>query len=105
MRKMVLAAAALTLSGATMAQIVTSPPKLNPAGEPIIPLRRQAAPVPALLQTRAHEIFTTACVACHGNSLDAGPKAPSLFTKILSGRPSPTQPIVQAIAGGPVRVA
>src|SRR5258708_26656135 len=64
-----------------------------------IPPRKLAAPVPALLQTRAHEIFTTTCSGCHGTTAQPGAKGPSLFAEdFLSGR-SDAQ-IVQAITEG-----
>ena len=48
----------LMLPLAALAQTVAPP------ADPVIPPRRLAPPVPALLQTRAHQIFTTACASC-----------------------------------------
>jgi glucose/arabinose dehydrogenase len=68
------------------------------AADPVIPARRQAPPVPALLQTRVHEIFTTTCAGCHTNSLQAG-RGPSLFTESFLSSRSDAQ-IVQAVTEG-----
>jgi aldose sugar dehydrogenase len=68
------------------------------AADPVIPARRQAPPVPALLQTRVHEIFTTTCAGCHTNTLQAG-RGPSLFTESFLSSRSDAQ-IVQAVTEG-----
>ena len=65
-----------------------------------IPDYRMAPPVPALLQTRAHEIYSTTCSGCHGVSLQPGARAPSLFTQDYLGSRSDDQ-IVTAISDGP----
>ncbi|HEU0096456.1 MAG TPA: PQQ-dependent sugar dehydrogenase [Rhizomicrobium sp.] len=83
--------------GAAFAQPAANPP--SAPTELKIPPRKLAAPVPALLQTRAHEIFTTTCAGCHGANLEAGPKGPSLFTKAFLDSHSDEQ-IVQALASG-----
>src|SRR5882757_5877161 len=104
MKRIWLAALALTLPlglpGAALAQPAgqLSSQTLAPT-EIKIPPRKLAAPVPALLQTRAHEIFTTTCSGCHGITAQPGAKGPSLFAPdLLAGR-SDAQ-IVQAITEG-----
>ena len=88
---------ALALSGAVLAQQAANPP---PATTEIkIPPRKLAAPVPALLQTRAHEIFSTTCSGCHGITAQPGPKGPSLFALEFLGNRNDAQ-IVQAITEG-----
>ena len=67
------------------------------------PPRRLAPPVPALLQSRAHEIFTGVCAACHGNDLKGG-SAKSLFTTAFLDANGDAQ-IVGAVADGPRGVA
>ena len=67
------------------------------------PPRRLAPPVPALLQHRTHEIFTSVCSACHGNNLDGG-SARSLFTTAFLDANSDAQ-IVDAITNGPAGVS
>jgi glucose/arabinose dehydrogenase/mono/diheme cytochrome c family protein len=103
MKRIWLAALALgaTLSGDALAQPGVQQ-NAQPAGpaELRIPARKQQAPVPALLQSRANEIFNTTCAACHGTSAQPGPSAPSLFaTSFLASR-SDAQ-IVQALTDGP----
>ena len=67
MKRIWLAALVIGLSGAALAQ-----PMRNLSSQPLaptdiqIPPRKLAAPVPALLQTRAHEIYSTTCSGCHG---------------------------------------
>src|ERR1041384_7228242 len=87
MKRIWLAAAAVILSGAALAQ------PGGPANQALaptdikIPPRKLAAPVPALLQTRAHEIFSSTCSGCHGISAQPGAKGPSLFAPdFLAGR-------------------
>lgn len=93
MKRTVLAAVGLMLGGAALAQTAAPPPR-----DPVIPARRQAPPVPALLQSRAHEVFTTMCASCHNASLDAG-RGPSLFTNEFLGSRTDAQ-IVEGIAKG-----
>jgi aldose sugar dehydrogenase len=93
-----LAALALTLSGAALAQPFTPPP-LAPTTI-VLPPHRMAPPVPALRQTRTHEIFTTTCSGCHGQSLQPGAKAASLLTQDYLASRSDEQ-IVHAISDGP----
>jgi glucose/arabinose dehydrogenase/mono/diheme cytochrome c family protein len=101
MNRIVLAALGLMLAGsaglvgAALAQQVA--PNLVP------PPRRLAPPVPALLQSRAHEIFTGVCAACHGNDLKGG-SAASLFTSAFLEASSDAQ-IVAAVTSGPSGVA
>ena len=102
MNRIWLAALAIgaTLSGDALAQ-----PGVQQNAQPAapvelrIPARKQQAPVPALLQSRANEIYNTTCAACHGTSAQPGPSAPSLFaTSFLAGR-SDAQ-IVQVLTDG-----
>jgi len=100
MKRIWLVALAVTLSGAALAQ-----PGGQSANQPLaptefkIPPRKLAAPVPALLQTRAHEIFTTTCSGCHGITAQPGAKGPSLFAQsFLDGRSD--EQIVKAITDG-----
>ena len=67
MKRVLLAAAAVILSGAALAQpgVQQNAQGAGPA-ELRIPARKQQAPVPALLQSRANEIYNTTCAACHG---------------------------------------
>ena len=68
--------------------------------EPLnIPARKQQAPVPALLQSRANEIYNTTCTACHGTSAGAGPSAHALFSNDYLGSHTDAQ-IVQALTDG-----
>src|SRR5689334_1328150 len=64
-----------------------------------IPARKQQAPVPALLQTRANEIYNTTCAACHGNTVQPGPSARSLFATDFQNSRTDAQ-IVQALTDG-----
>ncbi len=64
-----------------------------------IPSRKLAAPVPALLQTRAHEIFSTTCSGCHGVTAQPGANGPSLFSEDFLNGHTDAQ-IVQAINDG-----
>ena len=104
MNRVLLAALAVTLplglAGGVLAQpgVQQNAQAAGPA-ELRIPVRKQQAPVPALLQSRANEIFNTTCAACHGISAEPGPSAKSLFaTDFLSGR-SDAQ-IVQVLTDG-----
>ena len=65
--------AADQIKGAAPAQAAFTPP--------VPPSRPLAPPVPALLQSRAHEVWTTNCVACHGNTIEPGARAKSLFSE------------------------
>src|SRR5476649_2873118 len=69
------------------------------AGELRIPARKQQAPVPALLQSRANEIYNTTCAGCHGITAQSGPKGPSLFSNAFLDSHTDAQ-IVQAITDG-----
>jgi len=100
MKRIWLAVLAAALSGAALAQ-----PGNQLATQPLatteikIPPRKLAAPVPALLQTRAHEIYSTTCSGCHGVTAEPGARGPSLFAQgFLDGR-SDAQ-IVSAITDG-----
>ena len=55
--------------------------------------------MPALLQTRANEIYTTTCSGCHGITAQPGTKGPSLFAHDFLDGHSDAQ-IVQAITDG-----
>ena len=100
MKRIWLAALVFSLSGVALAQ-----PGNQLASQPLaptdikIPPRKLQAPVPALLQTRAHEIFTTTCSGCHGITAEPGAKGPSLFAKGFLDSHSDAQ-IVQAINDG-----
>jgi len=83
MKRILLAALALSgLSGVVLAQpgVQQTNPQLAPNPDLRMPARKQQAPVPALLQTRANEIFITACSGCHGATAQPGPSAPSLLS-------------------------
>ncbi|HVV28698.1 MAG TPA: PQQ-dependent sugar dehydrogenase [Rhizomicrobium sp.] len=95
MKRYLFAVFGLAFCGAALAQ--GAAPQ---AADPVIPPHRMAPPVPALLQTRAHEIFTTTCTGCHGASLQPGPRGPSLFAPDYLSAHSDAQ-IVQAVADGP----
>src|ERR1700748_64660 len=100
MKRIWLAAMALGLSGVALAQ-----PMRQLSSQPLgptdiqIPARKQAAPVPALLQTRAHEIYSTTCSGCHGITAEPGAKGPSLFSESFLNNHTDAQ-IVQAINDG-----
>ena len=105
MKRIWLAAAAVILSGAALSGDVLAQPGVQqnataagPA-ELRIPARKQQAPVPALLQSRANEIYNTTCAACHGITNQAGPSARALFaTDFLSSRTDAQ--IVQVLTDG-----
>jgi aldose sugar dehydrogenase len=100
MKRIWLAAMALALSGAALAQpgVQQNATPAQP-GELRMPPRKLQAPVPALLQSRANEIFNTTCAVCHGNTAQPGPSAPSLFaTDFLNSRTDAQ--IVQALTDG-----
>jgi glucose/arabinose dehydrogenase len=92
MKRYWFAALGLVLSSAALAQTGAPPATTVP------PPKLMARPVPALLQTRANDIFTDSCAACHGNSLQPG-SAPSLFTEPFLSTHSDEQ-IVRSIADG-----
>jgi mono/diheme cytochrome c family protein len=100
MKRIWLAALAVGLSGVALAQ-----PMRQLSSQPLsptdiqIPARKQAAPVPALLQTRAHEIYSTTCSGCHGITAQPGAKGPSLFADDFLSSHTDAQ-IVQAINDG-----
>jgi len=64
-----------------------------------IPARKQQAPVPALLQSRANEIYNTTCAACHGTSAQPGPSARALLSNDFLSSRSDAQ-IVQVLTDG-----
>ena len=95
--------AALALSGPVRRCSGATGANCQPRWRPTdikIPPRKLAAPVPALLQTRAHEIFTTTCSGCHGITAQPGPRGPSLFSPTISWTATATLQIVQAITDG-----
>jgi glucose/arabinose dehydrogenase/mono/diheme cytochrome c family protein len=100
MKRIWLAALVIGLSGAAFAQ-----PMRNLSSQPLaptdiqIPPRKLAAPVPALLQTRAHEIYSTTCSGCHGITAQSGAKGPSLLSEDFLNSHTDAQ-IVQAITDG-----
>ncbi|HEY0266125.1 MAG TPA: PQQ-dependent sugar dehydrogenase, partial [Rhizomicrobium sp.] len=105
MKRIWLAALGLAVSGAALAQQYTPPPPPPLAPTEIkMPPKRMAPPVPALRQTRAYDIFTTTCSGCHGQTLQPGAKAKSLFTADYLGSRSDEQ-IVSAVTNGPSGVA
>ncbi len=102
MKRIWLAVLALSgLSGVVLAQpgVQQTNPQLAPNPDLHMPARKQQAPVPALLQTRANEIFITACSGCHGATAQAGPSAPSLLSNDFLNSHTDAQ-IVQALADG-----
>jgi len=104
MKRIWLAVLTVGLTGAASVGVLAQPgvqQKATPAqAEPLnIPSRKQQAPVPALLQTRANEIYNTTCAACHGTSAAAGPSAPALFSNAFLSSHTDAQ-IVQALAEG-----
>ena len=80
MRKIWLAVCGLTISGAAFAQFTPPPPPPLAPTDIKMPAKRMAPPVPALRQTRAYEIWNTTCSGCHGNTIQPGAKAKSLYT-------------------------
>lgn len=105
MKRVLLAAAAIVLSGAALSGDLLAQPGVQQSAtaagpaELRIPARKQQAPVPALLQSRANEIYNTTCAACHGITNQPGPSARALFaTEFLSSR-SDAQ-IVQVLTDG-----
>ena len=107
MKRILLAALAIgvTLSGDVLAQPGTqqNAQAAGPA-ELRIPARKQQAPVPALLQSRANEIYNTTCAACHGTSAQPGPSARALFsTDFLNNRTDAqiVQVLTDGLAGTP----
>ena len=105
MKRIWLAAAAVILSGAALSGDVLAQPGVQQSAQPAgaaelrIPARKQQAPVPALLQSRANEIYNTTCAACHGITNQAGPSARALFaTDFLSSRTDAQ--IVQVLTDG-----
>jgi aldose sugar dehydrogenase len=103
MKRIWLAALALTLplglSGVVLAQSRQMADQPLAPADIKIPPRKLQAPVPALLQTRAHEIFTTTCSGCHGITAQPGAKGPSLFSNDFLDSHTDAQ-IVQAITDG-----
>ena len=80
MRKIWLVACGVAMSGAALAQFRAPPPPPLAPTEITMPPKRMAPPVPALRQTRAYDIFNSTCSGCHGQNLQPGAKAKSLFT-------------------------
>ncbi len=104
MKRILLAALASTvIAGLTVAALAQPgvQQKATPAqAEPLnIPARKQQAPVPALLQSRANEIYNTTCAACHGTTAGAEPSAHALFSNDYLGSHTDAQ-IVQALTDG-----
>jgi glucose/arabinose dehydrogenase/mono/diheme cytochrome c family protein len=102
MKRIWLAALALSgLSGVVLAQpgVQQTNPQLAPNPDLRMPARKQQAPVPALLQTRANEIFITDCSGCHGATAQPGPSAPSLLSNDFLNGHTDAQ-IVQALSDG-----
>lgn len=107
MKRIWLAAAAVALSGLCLSEsgiaqpgVHQTNPQLVPDPDLRMPARKQAAPVPALLQTRANEIFVTDCAGCHGTTAQPGPKARSLLSEDFLNSHTDAQ-IVQALNGLP----
>ena len=102
MKRILLAALAIgaTVSSAVLAQPGTqqNAQAAGPA-ELRIPVRKQQAPVPALLQSRANEIYNTTCAGCHGASAQPGPSARALFAKEFLDSRTDAQ-IVQVLTDG-----
>jgi len=104
MKRVWLAALAVTvplsLAGVSLAQpgVQQNATAAGPA-ELRIPARKQQAPVPALLQSRANEIYNTTCAACHGTSALPGPSARSLFASDFLSSRTDAQ-IVQVLTDG-----
>lgn len=104
MKRILLAALASTVIVGVTVTALAQPgvqQKATPAqAEPLnIPARKQQAPVPALLQSRANEIYNTTCAACHGTTASAGPSAHALFRNDYLGSHTDAQ-IVQALTDG-----
>lgn len=104
MKRTLLAALASTvIAGATVAALAQPGVQQKATAaqpEPLnIPARKQQAPVPALLQSRANEIYNTTCAACHGTAAAAGPSARALFSNDYLGSHTDAQ-IVQALTDG-----
>jgi glucose/arabinose dehydrogenase len=105
MARIWLAALGFAVSGAALAQQFTPPPPPPLAPTEIkMPAKRMAPPVPALRQTRVYEIYNTTCSGCHGQTLQPGAKAKSLYTSDYLGSHSDAD-IVQAVSDGPAGVA
>jgi len=101
MKRIWLTAMGLVLSGAVLAQpgVQQTNPVLAPNPNLQMPPRKLQAPVPALLQTRANEIFITDCSGCHGSNAQPGPSAPSLLSNDFLSSHNDNQ-IVRAIEDG-----
>jgi len=104
MKRILLAALASTVISAVTVAALAQPGVQQKATaaqpEPLnIPARKLQAPVPALLQSRANEIYNTTCAACHGTSASAGPSARALFSNDYLGSHTDAQ-IVQALTDG-----
>ena len=102
MKRVLLAALAIgaALSGDVLAQPgVQQNATAAPPAELRIPARKQQAPVPALLQSRANEIYNTSCAACHGTTAQPGPGARALFAPDFLDRTTDAQ-IVQVLTEG-----
>jgi glucose/arabinose dehydrogenase len=95
-----MAAACLAVSGIACAQFTPPPPPPLAPTEITMPPKRMAPPVPALRQTRVFEIWNTTCSGCHGNTLQPGAKAKSLYTTDYLNIHTDAQ-IVSAVGEGP----
>ncbi|MFO1249482.1 MAG: c-type cytochrome [Alphaproteobacteria bacterium] len=107
MKRILLAALAVGLTGVASVTVLAQPgvqQKAAPAPleELKIPARKQQAPVPALLQSRANEIFNTTCAGCHGTTAAPGPKAPALLSNEFLSSHTDAQ-IVDAVTNGTPR--
>lgn len=80
----------------------TLPPTPSADAKSVLPQpRRLQALVPALLQTRTHEIYMSNCAACHGETLQPGPAAKSLFAPQFLQDRSDAQIIAATTEGAP----
>ena len=107
MKRILLAALAIgaALSGPLLSDQVLAQPGVQQNAQAAgpaelrIPARKQQAPVPALLQSRANEIYNTTCAACHGTSAQPGPSARALFSNDFLGSRTDDQ-IVEVLTDG-----
>ena len=107
MNKYWLAALGIVVSGAVVSgggiaqQMTATLPPTPAADSPsVLPLARRAhPPVPALLQTRTHELFMGNCAACHGNTIQPGPAAKSLFSEEFLAANTDAQ-IIEKVTNG-----
>jgi glucose/arabinose dehydrogenase/mono/diheme cytochrome c family protein len=105
MKRIWLAALAVSLSALATSDIVLAQPGVQQnaaAAQPaplVIPSRKLQAPVPALLQSRANEIYNTTCAGCHGTTVQPGPSARALLSSDFLNSRTDAQ-IVQALTDG-----